>query len=80
MIVGGTLGVLVIGDVLAKPAEILAVTVGWVAMHGWLRGFIVLAKGGTKQQVAEEISFASAVMSPSGVLFGIAATIYVYSS
>lgn len=78
--IGGLSSVIVAADVLAKPAEILAVTVGWVAMHGWLRGFVVLAKGGTKQQVAEEASFASAVMSLSGVLVGMAAAIYVYSS
>lgn len=80
VIVGGVSGVLIAGDVLAKPVEIIAVAGGWVLMHGWLRGFVVLAKGGTKQQVTEEVSFASAVMSPSGVMVGIAATIYVYSS
>ena len=74
------IGILIAGDVLAKPVEILAVTGGWVGMHGYLRAFVVLAKGGTRQQVAEEASFAAVVMSPSGVVVGIAAAIYVYSS
>lgn len=80
MIIGVMSDIVVVGDALLKPSEIFAVTAGWVAMHGWLRGFVVLAKGGTKQQVAEEASFASAVMSPSGVVFGLASAIYVYSA
>jgi hypothetical protein len=70
----------VMGDVLQKPVEIVGLTVGWVAMHGWLRGFWVLARGGTKEEAAKEATFVSVLMSPSGLLFGVCVAIYAYSS